>query len=72
MSKLPFKKMEVCDRFSPERIATFERPQENNDTIIINTNGVADFHLDAGTLRVVAEVLGLPSRPNSQLPSANS
>ena len=64
MSKPPFKKMEVADRFSPERVATFERPQENNDTIIINTAGAADFHLDAGTLKVVAEVLGLPSIVN--------
>lgn len=61
MSKLPFKKMEVADRFSPERIATFERPHAHNDTIVINTAGATDFHLDAGTLKVVAEVLGLPA-----------
>jgi len=53
--------MEVADRFSPERIATFERPHAHNDTIVINTAGATDFHLDAGTLKVVAEVLGLPA-----------
>ena len=57
MSELPFKKVEVCDRFTPERIATFARPHEDNDTIIINTSGAKDFHLDAGTLKVIADVL---------------
>ncbi len=63
----PFKKMEVCDTFTPERVMIFTRPREDNDTIIIQTRGDAsyafpraDFHLDAGTLKVVAEVLGLP------------
>ena len=64
----PFKQMEVCDAFSPERVMTFTRPHEDNDTIIIRTRGDypyaeprEDFHLDAGTLKVVADVLGLPA-----------
>lgn len=52
-----FKRCEVEDLFSPERKATFERPHEDNDTIVINTNGATDFHLDAGTLNVIAEIL---------------
>lgn len=71
MSKLPFKKMEVQDRFTPERIMTFTRPREDSDVIIVQTHGDkpyaeprADFHLDAGTLKVVAEVLGLPAIGN--------
>jgi hypothetical protein len=70
MSKLPFKQMEVVDRFTPERIATFERPQADNDTIIIRIEQAGDFHLDAGTLKVIAEVLAL-SAPNRQLAIGN-
>ena len=57
----PFKRMEVCDLFSPERVATFARPLADSETIVINTHGASDFHLDAGTLKVVADVLGLPA-----------
>ena len=70
-AKPPFKQMEVCDTFSPERVMTFTRPRQDNDTIIISTRGDApyaepraDFHLDAGTLKVVADVLGLPAIVN--------
>ena len=56
MSNPPFKRMEVCDRFTPESMATFTRPRENHDTIIISIRP-GDFHLDADTLRLVAETL---------------
>lgn len=36
------------------------RPREGNDTIIIRVHHPKDFHLDAGTLRVVAETLFKP------------
>jgi len=49
--------MEVCDVFSPEIKAVFERPREDNETIIIRTESPGDFHLDAGTLKVIADVL---------------
>lgn len=61
-----FKRMEVCDLFTPERIATFERPSETNDTIIIRTEQPGDFHLDAATLRVIAEVLHKGGAKNPQ------
>lgn len=59
MSNPPFKQMEVCDVFAPERVMMFERPREDHETIIIRTERTGDFHLDAGTLRVIAEVLAL-------------
>ena len=56
-----FKKMEVCDLSEPGLIATFERRCELEDTIIITIPARhmshAQFHLDAGTLRLIAEVL---------------
>ena len=67
MSKLPFKKMEVCDVFTPELVATFERPQEDNDTVVITIPARhmshGQFHLDAGTLKVIADVLQLSPSP---------
>ena len=57
MSNPPYKRLEVADRFSPEKLATFTRPREDHDTIIIEIHNPGEFHLDAGTLRVVAEVL---------------
>ena len=55
--------MEVCDVFSPEVKAVFERPREDNDTIIIRTEQPGDFHLDAGTLKVIAEMLQFSPSP---------
>ena len=52
-----FKRMEVHDVFSPDRIVTFERPTEKDDTIVISQNFPGDFHLKAATLKVVAEVM---------------
>ena len=57
MSNPPFKQMEVCDRFSSVQMATFIRPDEKDETIIIRTDRPGDFHLDAGTLKIVADVL---------------
>lgn len=58
-----FKRMEVCDVFTPELIATFERPREDNETIVITIPARhmshGQFHLDAGTLKLIAEVLQL-------------
>lgn len=56
MSNNP-QRFEVSDRFTPERKAIFERPREDNDTIVITIPPGSDFHLDAGTLRVIADVL---------------
>jgi hypothetical protein len=57
----PFKSIDVADVFTPELLATFKRPHEDNDTIVIiipdRHKSHAQFHLDAGTLRVIAEVL---------------
>jgi hypothetical protein len=52
-----FKRLEVCDRFSPEIKATFTRRHEENDTIVITTEQAGDFHLDAGTLGMISTVL---------------
>ena len=70
MSNPPFKQMEVCDRFTPEIKATFTRPREDNETIVITTEQPGDFHLDAGTLQVVATILG-NLEPNRKLTIGN-
>jgi len=58
-----FKRIEAADVFTPELLATFERPHQDNDTIVITIPARhmshAQFHLDAGTLRLIAEVLHL-------------
>ena len=55
--------MEVCDLMEPELIATFARPHEDDEAIIITIPARhmshAQFHLDAGTLKVIADVLQL-------------
>lgn len=57
MSKLPaFKRVELEDRFTPERTATFERPLATNDTVIVKTDG-RDFHLDTAQLQTIATLL---------------
>lgn len=55
--------IEVADLFSPERKATFERPREDNDTIVITIPPGSDFHLDASTLRIIADVLTASPSP---------
>ena len=56
-----FKQLDVCDVLEPGLIARFERRREVEDTIIITIPARhmshAQFHLDAGTLRLIAEVL---------------
>ena len=53
----PFQQITVSDTRHRERIAIFSRPAEARDTIIITTPPGGDFHLDAGTLNIIAEVL---------------
>jgi len=36
---LAFKRLEVCDVFTPERIAVFERPHEGDEIVVINIDG---------------------------------
>jgi hypothetical protein len=62
--KLPFKKLDVADLFSPERIATFERCSEKNQIVIIKTDG-RDFHCDAGTMKVIGDVLSDNVQPQN-------
>jgi hypothetical protein len=63
MTKVAFKKLEVCDLFTPERIASFERPHEQDDTLVIHLDG-KDFHLGAPTLETIAAVLAKPKIQN--------
>ena len=65
--KLPFKRLEVCDLFTPERIAVFERPHEGDEIVVINIDG-KDFHLDAGTLKVIGDVMVNLPQPSTLNP----
>lgn len=58
-----FQRIEVADVFTPGRKAVFSRPIETNDTIVVVVPPGGDFHLDAGTLRVIAEVLASSPSP---------
>lgn len=56
----PYKQIVVSECIVPVsaaavREATFTRPSMDSQTIIINTP--PEFHLDAGTLKVIADVL---------------
>ena len=56
MSNPVFKKIEVCDVFAPERTAVFERPREDSQ-IVKFTVGRVTFYCEAGTLKLISEVL---------------
>ncbi len=63
--QLPFKRLEVCDVFTPTKIAVFERPHEADEIVVINI-GREEFHCDAGTLKVIGDVMvGMPPRANA-------
>ena len=63
--KLPFKSMTVTDVCTPGRIAVFTRPSEADEIVVITVKQVK-FYCDAGTLRVVGEVMG------NQKPKSNA
>ena len=69
MSKA-FKRLEVCDVFYPEHIATFTRPLESSDVVAVCFNDVGDvFHLNTQTLKVVADTLLNPTLNDVSIPS---
>ncbi len=57
MSNPPYKLSEVHDLFSPDRIATFERPKADHETVIIRVPGAPDFHLTANSLKIIGQVM---------------
>jgi hypothetical protein len=63
MSELYFKRLEIRDVFTPERVAVFERVREDSDIVRIAVGG--EFYCDAGTLRIAAEVLQTGNLPDS-------
>ena len=55
-----FKRMEIADVFTPEKIAVFERPHQN-DKIVVITIGGETFHCYTGTLELAGIVLNRKS-----------
>lgn len=54
---VPYQVMTAEDIRQPGRLCTFLRPAQDNDTILIQITAPGDFAIDAGTLRVIAEIL---------------
>lgn len=54
-----FKQCEVMDLFTPERTATFTRPHERDDTVVIATDG-KPLHLTSRNLKTIAALLAAP------------
>jgi hypothetical protein len=65
MPKPPYKQIEVRDQVTPERLATFTRPSQDDDAIVIQIHNPGCFHLDAGTLKLVADLLHVGCTPHT-------
>ena len=66
---LPFKRLEVCDVFTPQKIAVFERPHEADEIVVINI-GREEFHCDAGTLKMIGDLM--VNQPQPRNPEARA